>query len=165
MRFQSVYWRSKSLAKAGFGRLARRFQAAAHLGDRGGAAGVDEARALSRQCRWPDGPATRDAVHAYQIKMRIKPADSLLTPDLVHRLRVRGGALGARPGIGGAHLSAAFASAGRRLPGAPTTGKVPRWAIWKRFDISPIADCQRSATCAERFFSPSVAVPRGERDS
>ena len=33
------------------------------------------------------GPATRDAVHAYQIKVGLKPADSLLTPDLVQRLR------------------------------------------------------------------------------
>ena len=33
------------------------------------------------------GPATRDAVHAYQIKVGIKPADSFLTPDLVQRLR------------------------------------------------------------------------------
>ena len=41
--FGSVYWRSKSLAKTGFGRLARRFQTAAHRGHRGGAAGADEA--------------------------------------------------------------------------------------------------------------------------
>jgi lytic murein transglycosylase len=33
------------------------------------------------------GPATRGAVHAYQIKVGIKPADSFLTPDLVQRLR------------------------------------------------------------------------------
>ena len=33
------------------------------------------------------GPATRDAVHAYQIKVGLKPADSLLTPDLAQRLR------------------------------------------------------------------------------
>jgi peptidoglycan hydrolase-like protein with peptidoglycan-binding domain len=33
------------------------------------------------------GPAMRDAVHAYQIKAGIQPADGFITPALVQRLR------------------------------------------------------------------------------
>jgi lytic murein transglycosylase len=33
------------------------------------------------------GPATRDAVHAYQLKAGIKPADGFVTPALVQRLK------------------------------------------------------------------------------
>jgi lytic murein transglycosylase len=37
------------------------------------------------------GPATRDAVHAYQIKAGIQPADGFVTPALVQRLRSEAG--------------------------------------------------------------------------
>jgi lytic murein transglycosylase len=37
------------------------------------------------------GPATRDAVHAYQIKAGIQPADGFATPALVQRLRSEAG--------------------------------------------------------------------------
>jgi peptidoglycan hydrolase-like protein with peptidoglycan-binding domain len=33
------------------------------------------------------GPAMRDAVHAYQIKAGIQPADGFITPSLVQRLK------------------------------------------------------------------------------
>jgi hypothetical protein len=39
---------------------------------------------LGWHARWP---GARDAVHAYQIKVGIKPADGFVTPDLVQRLR------------------------------------------------------------------------------
>jgi membrane-bound lytic murein transglycosylase B len=37
------------------------------------------------------GPAMRDAVHAYQIKARIQPADGFITPALVQRMRNEAG--------------------------------------------------------------------------
>jgi peptidoglycan hydrolase-like protein with peptidoglycan-binding domain len=37
------------------------------------------------------GPATRDAVHAYQIKAGIQPADGFVTSALVQRLRGEAG--------------------------------------------------------------------------
>jgi peptidoglycan hydrolase-like protein with peptidoglycan-binding domain len=37
------------------------------------------------------GPATREAVHAYQLKERLQPADAYVTPALVKRLRGEAG--------------------------------------------------------------------------
>jgi peptidoglycan hydrolase-like protein with peptidoglycan-binding domain len=37
------------------------------------------------------GPAMRDAVHAYQIKAGIQPADGFITPALVQRMKNEAG--------------------------------------------------------------------------
>ena len=87
------------------------------------------------------GPATRDAVHAYQIKGGPKARGQSPHAGFGAEAAEWGGALGARPRSGCAHLSAASASAGKKgFPVGPLRGRATMGTIWKS-DISPIADC------------------------
>src|SRR6478609_11977020 len=93
-------------------------------------------RAVSRQCRWPDRAG--DAGCGARLSNQGGPKARGQSPHAGFGAEAAewGGALGARPRSGCAHLSAVFASAGKNhYGGRATTG-----TIWKS-DISPIADC------------------------